>query len=80
MLFEAAVFDIPIIFERTLDPNFVRRAEMFYTSLYNAPKPLTALLHGVLAIGILGISAKLHRWTETDIYFGVGSACESLRR
>ena len=81
MLFVASAYDYPILFQR-LDEERIQRAEQFYISMYHAPKALPLLLHSVMALGVLGLAAKLHRWTETDMYFGlpsmvlfVGSIC-----
>lgn len=48
-------------------------AERFYLSFFNGPKAITALLHGMIALGLIGLIAKLHRWTENAKYFDGGS-------
>lgn len=72
MIFAASTFDIPLLFTK-FNEEQVLRAENFYTSLYRSPRGIPTLLHAVVALGIVGIAAKLHRWTETDLYFGLSS-------
>ena len=72
MIFATSTFDIPLLFT-TFTEEQVLRAESFYTALYQSPRGIPSLLHCVIGVGIVGIAAKLHRWTETDLYFGLAS-------
>jgi hypothetical protein len=68
VLFICAQYDHPLIFHAWSDAAPVR-AERFYLGLYAAPRAVHALLHGMIALGIVGLLAKLHRWTETAKWF-----------
>ncbi|PPQ94630.1 hypothetical protein CVT25_009361 [Psilocybe cyanescens] len=41
----------------------------FYTTFFNAPPAIKALLHGMVGIGLIGFLAKLHKWTESAVFF-----------
>jgi len=41
----------------------------YYSTFYNAPKIVQNLLHGVVAIGGIGLIAKLHKWDESAMFF-----------
>ncbi|TFL01887.1 Shr3 amino acid permease chaperone, partial [Pterulicium gracile] len=41
----------------------------FYTTFFNAPPAIKALLHGLVAVGILSLVAKLHTWSESAMLF-----------
>ncbi|WFD04446.1 Protein csh3 [Malassezia obtusa] len=62
-----------MLFQGPVTERAFERAEEFYMSMYNAPITITALFHAVLGLGIVGILTKMHRWTENDRYFGLGS-------
>ncbi|WFD35860.1 Protein csh3 [Malassezia cuniculi] len=72
VIFAASTFDTPLLFTKFTEEQVIR-AENFYVSIYNAPRGIPSCLHGVIGLGIIGIASKLHRWTETDLYFGLGS-------
>lgn len=69
----ASIYDFPMIYYSPFDPDSADAAERFYLSFFNGPKAITALLHGMMALGIIGLVAKLHRWTENAKYFDGGS-------
>ncbi|WFD30625.1 Protein csh3 [Malassezia sp. CBS 17886] len=73
VLFVTSSYDYPLLFYGPLQESAVRRAEQFYVSMHSAPTSVTALLHAVFGLGVVGIAAKLHRWTDNDKYFGSGS-------
>ena len=80
----ASIYDFPLIYYK-FEPSSVDPAERFYLSLFNGPTAVQALLHGMVATGIVGLIAKLHRWTEMAKYFDGGSLgefdwqCDSVR-
>ncbi|KAF8899652.1 Shr3 amino acid permease chaperone [Gymnopilus junonius] len=41
----------------------------FYTTFFNAPPAIKALLHGMVAVGLLGFLSKIHKWDESAMYF-----------
>ncbi|KAH9479620.1 hypothetical protein JR316_0008215 [Psilocybe cubensis] len=41
----------------------------FYATFFNAPPAIKALLHGMVGIGLIGFLAKLHKWTESAVFF-----------
>lgn len=69
VLFIASVYDFPLIYYTPFREEAAVAAEQFYLSAYNGPGAIHALLHGMMALGILGAVAKLHRWSETAKYF-----------
>lgn len=73
VLFITSRFDFPLLFEGHVREQAFRRAEEFYLSMYNAPMTIATLFHAVMGLGLIGILAKMHRWTENDRYFGLGS-------
>ncbi|KAN0061445.1 Protein csh3 [Thecaphora frezii] len=73
VLFIASIYDFPLLYASKLEPTAVEAADRFYLSLYNGPTAVTALLHGMIGLGIVGLIAKLHRWNEMAKYFDGGS-------
>ncbi|EPQ31602.1 uncharacterized protein PFL1_00935 [Pseudozyma flocculosa PF-1] len=73
VLFIASIYDFPLLYSATLEPAAVDAADRFYLSIHNAPTAVTALLHGMMGLGIVGLIAKLHHWTEMAKYFDGGS-------
>lgn len=73
MIFIASIYDFPLLYYSSLTDASVDAAERFYLSLYNAPLAVSALLHGMMGLGIIGLVAKLHRWNEMAKYFDGGS-------
>ncbi|WFC96844.1 Protein csh3 [Malassezia brasiliensis] len=73
VLFITSRFDFPLLFEGHVTEQAFRRAEEFYLSMYNAPMTIATFFHAVIGLGLIGILAKMHRWTENDRYFGLGS-------
>ncbi|CAO1618389.1 unnamed protein product [Sympodiomycopsis kandeliae] len=69
VLFIASVYDFPLIYQTPFRNESAIAAEHFYLSAYNGPGAIHALLHGMMALGIIGAIAKLHRWSETAKYF-----------
>lgn len=41
----------------------------FYTTFFNAPPAIKALLHAMIGVGLIGLLAKLHKWDESAVYF-----------
>ncbi|EJD07547.1 uncharacterized protein FOMMEDRAFT_137824 [Fomitiporia mediterranea MF3/22] len=68
ILFVCFTVDHKLLFgeltEQTVDDGF-----FFYTTFYNAPPVIRALLHSVVGIGVLGLIAKLHKWDDTAMFF-----------
>ena len=73
MIFIASIYDFPLLYFSSLADSSIDAAERFYLSLFNAPLAVTALLHGMMGLGIIGLVAKLHRWNEMAKYFDGGS-------
>lgn len=68
VLFIASIYDFPLLYG-TATPHHYEAAELFYLGLYNGPTAISALLHGVIGVGLLALIAKIHRWTETAKFF-----------
>lgn len=73
MIFIASIYDFPLLYFSELSDSAVEAAERFYLSLFNAPLAVSALLHGMMGLGLIGLVAKLHRWNEMAKYFDGGS-------
>ncbi|EST06363.1 Shr3 amino acid permease chaperone [Kalmanozyma brasiliensis GHG001] len=73
IIFIASIYDFPLLYFSDLTDGSIEAAERFYLSLFNAPLAVTALLHGMMGLGIIGLVAKLHRWNEIAKYFDGGS-------
>ncbi|KAJ1034216.1 hypothetical protein NDA18_001081 [Ustilago nuda] len=71
--FVASIYDFPLLYFSELTDTAVDAAERFYLSLFNAPLAVSALMHGMMGLGIIGLVAKLHRWNELAKYFDGGS-------
>jgi len=41
----------------------------FYTTFYEAPLAIKALIHAVMGLGVISIVGKLHRWDESAVFF-----------
>lgn len=73
VIFIASIYDFPLLYFASLSDGAVDAAERFYLSLFNAPLAVSALLHGMMGLGLIGLVAKLHRWNEMAKYFDGGS-------
>lgn len=73
VIFIASIYDFPLLYYSSLSESSIEAAERFYLSLFNAPLAVTALLHGMMGLGLIGLVAKLHRWNEMAKYFDGGS-------
>lgn len=78
-LFIASIYDFPLLYYKPWDETAPARAEAFYLSLHQGPTAITALLHGMIALGIVGLLAKLHRWTDTAMWFDGAGLGECMR-
>ena len=52
-----------------LTEDVVERGFQFYTTFFNAPPAIKALLHGFMGIGILALVGKLSTWDESAMFF-----------
>ncbi|KAF8972614.1 Shr3 amino acid permease chaperone [Flammula alnicola] len=41
----------------------------FYTTFFNAPPAIKALLHGMVGVGLIGLLSKLFQWDESAMFF-----------
>jgi len=41
----------------------------FYTTFFEAPLAIKALLHAVMGIGLLALAGKLHKWDDSAVFF-----------
>ncbi|KAF5383534.1 hypothetical protein D9615_003690 [Tricholomella constricta] len=41
----------------------------FYATFFNAPPAIKALLHGMVAVGLVGMISKLHTWDDSAMFF-----------
>ncbi|KAF8998600.1 Shr3 amino acid permease chaperone [Cyathus striatus] len=52
-----------------LTDDVVADGFQFYTTFFNAPPAIKALLHGMMGVGLIGLVSKLHNWDESAIFF-----------
>jgi len=64
--------DYRVLFE-PLTEEIVQDGFQYYKTFYNAPLGIKALLHGLIAVGVIAIIAKIHRWDESAMFFDGGS-------
>ncbi|KAG6333542.1 hypothetical protein ID866_5553 [Astraeus odoratus] len=57
------------ILHQPLTDEIVEDGFRFYATFFTAPPAIKALLHGLMGVGILGLIAKLHAWTDSAILF-----------
>jgi len=41
----------------------------FYTTFYEAPLAIKALIHAVMGVGVISLVGKLHKWDESALFF-----------
>lgn len=68
VLFIASIYDFPLLYTEHTDRH-VDVSLKFYMALFQGPTAIPALLHGMIGLGLIGLLAKLHRWTETAKWF-----------
>ncbi|KAJ6581278.1 Shr3 amino acid permease chaperone [Mycena capillaripes] len=52
-----------------LTPDTIEDGFQFYTTFFNAPPAIKALLHGMIGVVLLGLLAKLHAWDDSAMFF-----------
>jgi len=52
-----------------LNQDVIQDGFQFYTTFFNAPPAIKALLHGFAGVGILGLLLKLVKWDESAMWF-----------
>ncbi|KAH9946517.1 Shr3 amino acid permease chaperone [Amylocystis lapponica] len=60
--------DYRILFTAFSEP-VIKDGMEFYTTFYNSPPAIKALLHAVMGVGILGLVGKLHKWDDSAMFF-----------
>ncbi len=78
MLFICSIYDFPLIYYSPFDEGCIEPAEKFYLAIYKGPTAVTALLHGMMGVGLLGLIAKLHRWSDMAKQYDGGSLGECI--
>jgi hypothetical protein len=53
----------------TLTEEAITDGFQFYTTFFNAPPAIKALLHGMIGIGMVGLLSKLHKWDDSAMFF-----------
>ncbi|KAI6164449.1 Shr3 amino acid permease chaperone [Pisolithus thermaeus] len=57
------------ILHQPLTDDIIEDGFQFYATFFNAPPAIKALLHGFIGVGILGLVAKLHAWSDSAVLF-----------
>ncbi|KAF9048280.1 hypothetical protein BDZ89DRAFT_978486 [Hymenopellis radicata] len=52
-----------------LTDDIIEDGFQFYGTFFNSPTAIKALLHGMCAVGLLGLVSKLHKWDESAMFF-----------
>jgi len=52
-----------------LSDDTVEDGFQFYTTFFNAPPAIKAMLHGMVGVLLLGLVAKLHTWDDSAMFF-----------
>ncbi|KAJ7132044.1 Shr3 amino acid permease chaperone [Mycena epipterygia] len=52
-----------------LSEDTVEDGFQFYTTFFNAPPAIKAMLHGMVGVMLLGLVAKLHTWDDSAMFF-----------
>ncbi|KAH9840105.1 Shr3 amino acid permease chaperone [Rhodofomes roseus] len=60
--------DYRVLFTPLTD-DVLRDGFEFYTTFYNSPPAIKALMHAVMGMGALGLCGQLNRWDESAIFF-----------
>ncbi|KAI0675455.1 Shr3 amino acid permease chaperone [Trametes maxima] len=68
VLFICLNVDYRILFA-PLTEDIVRDGFEFYTTFYNAPPAIKAVLHSIMGVGLLGLIGKLHKWDDSAMFF-----------
>ncbi|PBK72252.1 related to SHR3-endoplasmic reticulum packaging chaperone [Armillaria ostoyae] len=54
---------------RPLTADIISDGFQFYTTFFNAPTAIKALLHAMMGIGLVGLVSKLHKWDDSAMFF-----------
>ncbi|KAF9820891.1 hypothetical protein IEO21_01118 [Rhodonia placenta] len=68
VLFICLAVDYRILFTPLTD-QVIKDGLGFYTTFYNSPPAIKALMHAIMGAGILGLVGKLHKWDESALFF-----------
>ncbi|KAK7679454.1 hypothetical protein QCA50_017508 [Cerrena zonata] len=68
VLFICFTVDYRILFE-PLTETAIRDGLEFYTTFFNSPPAIKALLHAVMGVGIIGLIGKIHKWDDSAMFF-----------
>ncbi|KAI0629200.1 Shr3 amino acid permease chaperone [Trametes polyzona] len=68
VLFICLNVDYRILFTPLTDA-VVRDGLEFYTTFYNSPPAIKALLHSIMGVGLVGLLGKLHKWDDSAMFF-----------
>ncbi|KAF8801266.1 hypothetical protein BYT27DRAFT_7115308 [Phlegmacium glaucopus] len=72
VLFICSAVDYRLLWGKVTD-EVINDGFQFYTTFFNAPPAIKALLHGMIGVGLIGFLSKLHKWDESAMYFDGGS-------
>jgi len=72
ILFICSTIDYRLLWGKVTN-DVINDGFQFYTTFFNAPPAIKALLHGMVGVGLIGFVSKLHQWDESAIYFDGGS-------
>jgi len=68
ILFINFTVDHKLLFSKFTEQD-VEDGFFYYTTFYNAPPAIKALLHAIIGMGLVGLISKLHKWDESAMFF-----------
>ncbi|OWZ68547.1 hypothetical protein J010_00506 [Cryptococcus neoformans] len=68
MVFVSQVVDIPLLYQ-PVTPEAIDNAYKFYEMWWEAPGAVKALFHVALGLPLVVLLIKLHKWSESAVFF-----------
>jgi len=69
ILFICYTVDHRLLWEIPLSEESVANGFKFYTTFFNAPPAIKALLHAIMGLGLIAFISKLHKWDDSAKFF-----------
>ncbi len=77
LIFVCQTVDIPLLYRPQITPQAIQDATTFYGIWWEAPGACKAVLHTALGLNVIPLVWKLHKWTESAVFFDGSSLGES---
>lgn len=76
LIFVCQTVDIPLLYASNTTQANLENAYTFYAIWYSAPAAVRAVLNTACLLPLLALVVKLHRWTESAMFFDGSSLGE----